>query len=99
MRWGHILRLSLIHIFEQYPQVMINVLVKNELKEKVLSDHEVQLAMREVTEKLGDEGRILVRPSGTEPLIRVMVEGRASDQVNAIAGHVADIIETVAREG
>lgn len=83
---------------EQYPQVIINVHVKNELKIKVIEDREVQMALRDVGAQLGSEGRILVRPSGTEPLIRVMVEGREFDMVNSIAGHVADVIESASKE-
>lgn len=82
----------------QYPQVIINVKVPNDRKGEIAEDRDVQLALREITEELGDEGRILVRPSGTEPLVRVMVEAKDFDQVNAIAGHVADVIATAARE-
>lgn len=82
----------------QYPQVIINVKVDNSVKAMVAEDREVKLAIREVTEKLKDEGRILVRPSGTEPLLRVMVEGKDFDEVNVIAGHVADIIASAAKD-
>ena len=58
--------------FKTYPQLLINVEVKN--KEKAIKDEEVQAVCKEVEEKLADEGRVLVRTSGTEPIVRVMVE-------------------------
>lgn len=82
----------------QYPQVIINVNVPNTVKHQVMEDREVKLAMREVTAKLKDEGRILVRPSGTEPLIRVMVEGKDFGEINHIARHVTDVIATAAKD-
>lgn len=82
----------------QYPQIMINVKVENDIKDEVLGDPGVRAVVRETEEKLGDEGRILVRPSGTEPLVRVMVEGKDSKEVSALAGHAADKISEVAKE-
>ena len=59
-----------------YPQYSVNVKVSHEGKLLFYTDSEIQTAINEVKQKLGDDGRIVVRPSGTEPLIRVMVEGR-----------------------
>lgn len=80
----------------KFPQAVVNVDVANELKETVTEDRDVKAAIREVSEQLGDAGRILVRPSGTEPIVRVMVEAEDSEQVKAIAEHVADIIASAA---
>ena len=81
-----------------YPQVLKNVRVKS--KPEAQADPRVQEAVNAVAEKLGDTGRILVRESGTEPVIRVMVEaeseelcGKYVDQVIAVIrdqGHVEE---------
>ena len=78
---------------ERFPQVMINVKVENEGKLRLHQDINVKSAIDKATVLLGQEGRILVRSSGTEPLIRVMVEGRDFDQINKIAVEVAEIIK------
>ena len=64
--------------FTVYPQVLKNILVNN--KADAQNDHDVQTAVKTVAEKLGDSGRILVRESGTEPVIRVMVEAESEDK-------------------
>lgn len=77
-----------------YPQVMINVKVPNELK-KTISEHpQVKTAITQAEKELG-EGRILVRPSGTEALVRVMVEAKDADLVDKTAKTVAKVIESV----
>jgi len=70
-----------------YPQVLVNV----PIKEKVdLDENEIiQSAVRQAESTLGDAGRILLRPSGTEPLVRVMVEGRVANDVEKICNDVA----------
>ncbi len=74
-----------------YPQLLENVEVVD--KNIVLDDPEIQAKIEEVASLLGDDGRILVRPSGTEPLIRVMVEA-ATDQICADCVHmVTDLIQ------
>lgn len=60
-----------------YPQVLVNVMVKD--KAVAQADADVQAAISKVAERLGDTGRILVRESGTEPLIRVMVEAETKE--------------------
>ena len=60
-----------------YPQVLVNVKVKD--KAVAQADKDVQAAVNKVAEALGDTGRILVRESGTEPLIRVMVEAETEE--------------------
>ena len=73
-----------------YPQVLINVRVKD--KAEAQADPDVQAAVAAVAEELGDTGRILVRESGTEPLIRVMVEAPQQDQCQVLAQRVVDVV-------
>ncbi|MBQ4257553.1 MAG: phosphoglucosamine mutase [Clostridia bacterium] len=75
-----------------YPQVSVNVKVTNEGKERFANEQTVQAAVRAAAEELGQNGRIIVRPSGTEPLLRVMAEGLDHDEISRIANCVADVI-------
>ncbi|EIC20638.1 phosphoglucosamine mutase [Thiorhodovibrio frisius] len=74
----------------QYPQVLINL--RLERRVDVMALPGVQRAVRAVEERLGEQGRVLLRPSGTEPVVRVMVEGRDSDQVEQMAAELADSV-------
>ena len=77
-----------------YPQVLKNVRVKD--KEAAQADRDVQAEVQKVSDALGDTGRILVRPSGTEPLIRVMVEA----PMDEICGkYVAQVVEMIEKKG
>lgn len=72
----------------KYPQVLINV--RLERKVDITATPAVQSAVREAESLLGHRGRVLLRPSGTEPLVRVMVEGEDGAQVSQIAQQLAD---------
>ena len=78
-----------------YPQTLRNVRVTPDLKAQLAEHEEVRAALREAEAELRG-GRINLRPSGTEPLVRVMVEGPDRETVEAIAGRVAAVIERVA---
>ncbi len=73
----------------KFPQVMINVPANSA---KVMANNAVQSAVRDVDAVLGDKGRVLLRPSGTEPLIRVMVEGEDAPQVKRLAAQLAAVV-------
>jgi phosphoglucosamine mutase len=73
---------------QKYPQVLINV--KTTKKVNPDTNEAIQKAVRAVEEKLGNNGRVLLRASGTEPLVRVMVEGEQADLVNNYAQQLAD---------
>lgn len=74
----------------RFPQVLVNVRVKE--RRDVTADARVAGAIRDIESGLGDRGRVLVRASGTEPLIRVMVEGEREDEVRSHAEGIADAI-------
>ncbi len=73
-----------------YPQILVNVMVKD--KAVAQADADVQAAISKVAERLGDTGRILVRESGTEPLIRVMVEAETKEICHTYVDEVVSII-------
>ncbi|MEQ3636600.1 phosphoglucosamine mutase [Alcanivorax sp.] len=73
------------------PQKMINVRGPN--REGFMENGDVQAAMAEVEEKLAGNGRILLRPSGTEPLVRVMIEGKDADRVESLCRELAEVVE------
>ncbi|MFA7502669.1 MAG: phosphoglucosamine mutase [Anaerovoracaceae bacterium] len=75
-----------------YPQVLKNVKVRNENKKYLDKDREVARAIVEAEQKLGRNGRILIRPSGTEPLVRVMIEGEKLDEIEMMAETLARLI-------
>jgi len=77
-----------------YPQVLKNVRVTD--KRAAQDDEDVQAAVAEVTKKLGDSGRILVRESGTEPLVRVMVEAETQE---ACQEYVDFVVDTIVKKG
>ena len=73
-----------------YPQLLINTPVKD--KHQALENEELKSVIKEVEDILGDEGRILVRPSGTEPLVRVMVEAKTDELCEKYVNHVVNFI-------
>ena len=83
---------ELASVMTRYPQTTINLTVSNDGKLAFYTDKIVSDKIAEAKEKLGKTGRIVVRPSGTEPLIRVMVEGMDKDLIKAVAGDVAKTI-------
>lgn len=80
---------EICHVFEPFPQILVNVRVADKNIDK---DSNVQNAIASVEARLGKKGRVLVRKSGTEPLIRVMVEGQDLNQIRSFADEIADLI-------
>ena len=78
---------------ERLPQVLINVRVSD--KAAVAASSDVQAAVAQAEAELGDSGRVLLRPSGTEPLVRVMVEASTDESAHAVADRVAKVVATV----
>lgn len=83
---------SLATLMTRYPQVMVNVPVSAEGKLRFYTDEEVKKAVDDVRKKLGAAGRVVVRPSGTEPLLRVMIEGEGESYIHALADSVVNVI-------
>ena len=80
---------------KMYPQTMINVrLDGNRSANDICSDIRVLDSVKSVEDKMGDNGRVLLRPSGTEPLIRVMVEGQDDKEVKGYAQEIADVVSS-----
>lgn len=82
---------ELKNIMQVFPQVLINVKVRS--KDGFETNAEVRKEIERAERELGENGRIVVRPSGTEPLIRVMVEGERKDTIENIAKRVAEVIQ------
>ncbi len=83
---------ELAKIMKKYPQVSINVQVSQEGKVKFYTNKTVKAAIDNAKEELSDIGRIVVRPSGTEPKLRVMVECEDEKLMNKVANEVAEIV-------
>lgn len=86
---------ELAEIMQVLPQVLVNAKVENSKKEHYMDYPEIVEAMKEIEAKFAGEGRILIRPSGTEPLVRVMIEGKDFCRVKEEAEKFADLIRRV----
>jgi phosphoglucosamine mutase len=82
---------ELAKIMKVYPQVLLNVKVED--KSKYAGNARIEEAIKKAEEAMGERGRIVVRPSGTEPLIRVMVEGEDEAEINRTAEDIAAVIK------
>ncbi|MFF9675524.1 phosphoglucosamine mutase [Streptomyces eurythermus] len=87
---GRTLR-ELASVMERLPQVLINV--PDVDKSRVKTSADLAAAVAEAERELGETGRVLLRPSGTEPLVRVMVEAADIEQARAVAGRLADAVK------
>jgi phosphoglucosamine mutase len=74
-----------------YPQVLVNVRVRERVDLQRVPA--VAQTIRRVEAKVADHGRLLVRYSGTEPLLRVMLEGRDQDEIRALADEIVDVVK------
>ena len=79
-------------IMTRYPQTMINVRVSHEGKLKFYMDADVKAAIEAGKAELGRDGRVVVRVSGTEPLIRVKTEGLNAEKIRAVAESIAEVV-------
>ena len=84
---------ELAQVMQVLPQVLINVPVSE--KSKIMNSQEVRDAISEAEEELGHSGRVLLRPSGTEELFRVMVEAAEEEQARKVAGRLAAVVAAV----
>ena len=84
---------ELASVMQILPQVLINAKVTNEKKNKYLDDEVIKKMCKELEDEFHGEGRVLIRPSGTEPLVRVMIEGKDKKHITRRAKELARIIE------
>ena len=85
---------ELASVVQRLPQVLVNVPVRDRLA--VVESDEVAAAVNHCEAELGDDGRVLLRPSGTEQLVRVMVEAPTQEQADAVAERLAEVVAAVA---
>lgn len=86
---------ELASVMEVLPQALINAKVPNHKKESYMEYAEIAEAIEELEKKFAGEGRVLIRPSGTEPLVRVMIEGKDQQVIEQEAKKLADLISKV----
>jgi len=81
-------------IFKALPQVLINAKVRNDLKFKFMEDPDIADMCNSLEQEFNGEGRVLIRPSGTEPLVRVMIEGKDKEYIKRKADQLARLVES-----
>jgi phosphoglucosamine mutase len=84
---------ELASVVRRLPQTTVNVRVDD--RDRVATSPAVAAAVARADEDLGDSGRVLLRPSGTEPVVRVMVEAATQEQADAVAHQLAGIVAAV----
>ena len=84
---------ELASIIKLYPQVLINAKVNSDKKYDYEKDEDIKKAIEEVEKEFAGNGRVVIRPSGTEPLVRVMIEGENQEYITKRAKEIADLIE------
>ncbi len=80
-------------IMTNYPQILLNAKVDNSLKYKYMENEEIRIEIERIEKVFHGEGRVVIRPSGTEPLVRVMIEGKEQDEIRKIAEELVMFIE------
>ncbi|PRR80550.1 Phosphoglucosamine mutase [Clostridium liquoris] len=83
---------QLASIMRELPQVLVNAAVPNDKKNIYIEDSEISEEIRKIEKKMDGKGRVLIRPSGTEPLVRVMLEGEDQKEIDEIAHSLAKLI-------
>ncbi len=83
---------ELASVMTQYPQVLVNAKIKNENKNRYMEYPEIKAEIERIEKLLDGNGRVLIRPSGTEPLVRVMLEGKEEGQIRELATNLANLI-------
>ena len=83
---------ELSNIVTALPQVLENAVIPNDKKNIYLIDEEIASEIKRIEKILDGKGRVLIRPSGTEPLVRVMLEGEDQDEINSLAKSLAELI-------
>ena len=86
---------ELASIVKVLPQALVNAKVKNENKETYMNFPEIAEAIENLEKEFAGEGRVLIRPSGTEPLVRVMIEGADQEYITKKAAALAELIEKI----
>jgi len=89
--------LSQLNTMQKMPQVLRNAKIANNMKDSVLANEAVKAEIATVEAKYDGNGRVLIRPSGTEPLVRVMIEGNDIDEITADAVRLAQMMEDIAK--
>ncbi|MCL2376010.1 MAG: phosphoglucosamine mutase [Defluviitaleaceae bacterium] len=85
--------LSQLNTMKLMPQVLKNAKISNNVKDEVLADEAIKAEIAAIEAKYDGNGRVLIRPSGTEPLVRVMIEGNDIDEITADAARLAQMME------
>ena len=86
---------ELAAVMEIYPQALVNAKVPNHKKEHYKEYAEIAEAIEQLEQKFHGEGRVLIRPSGTEPLVRVMIEGKDQAEIEKEAEKLAELITKI----
>lgn len=86
---------ELASVMEVLPQALINAKVPNHKKEKYMEYPEIASAIQRLNDKFAGEGRVLIRPSGTEPFVRVMIEGKDQKMIEDEAKQLAELIQNI----
>lgn len=83
----------------KYPQKLVNIRLGSKRPMEVMEAESVKKAVLEAEVEMGGAGRVLLRPSGTEPLMRIMLEGSDGDQVDQLTGNIAEVVQAYVEQG